>query len=261
MDFFLNIYEYFSHAFWNISLRYFGAAGIAFVLFYFLLKKVMANRKIQEKFPLTKDYTRDIGYSIITIFIFTIVAVLSLRTFSEYTLIYDEVSDRPIWYYWVSMILMLVLHDFYFYCTHRLMHNPKLYRYFHKVHHTSTNPSPWTAYSFHPLEAVVEAGIITLIAVSIPAHRTAIALFFVFQIIYNVYGHTGYELWPRNFHKTWIGRYINTSVAHNMHHKKFHGNYGLYTLIWDRLFRTIREDYDADYQNAIRIKEAKTAKI
>jgi sterol desaturase/sphingolipid hydroxylase (fatty acid hydroxylase superfamily) len=212
----------------------------------------MANRKIQGKFPLVNDYSRDIGYSVITIFIFTMVAVLSLITFSEYTLIYDKISDMPLWYYGVSMLLMLILHDFYFYCTHRLMHHPRLYRYIHKVHHTSTNPSPWTAYAFHPLEAVVEAGIITLIAVTIPAHRSAIAFFFVFQIIYNVYGHTGYELWPKNFHRTCIGRFINTSVAHNMHHKKFHGNYGLYTLVWDRLFGTIRDDYDTDYQKAIR---------
>lgn len=242
------LFDYFAPAVVHVGMRYFLAAGTAFILFYVLFKKAMSSRKIQSKFPQLADYKRDIFYSVITIFIFTLVAVLTLRTFADYTLIYDEISDMPTWYYWGSLLLMFALHDFYFYWIHRLMHQPKLYRHFHKVHHTSTNPSPWTAYAFHPLEAVLEAGIIALIAFTIPAHRSAIVIFFIFQIIYNVYGHTGYELYPKNFHKTWIGRFINTSVAHNMHHKKFHGNFGLYTLIWDRVFGTIRRDYNADYE-------------
>ncbi len=250
IDFITESFNYFYFAFWNISQRYFMAAGIAFILLYFIFRNSMSARKIQYKFPKWNDYARDIGFSVSTIIIFTIIAVLTLRTFSEYTLIYDEIDQMPKWYYFLSMLLMLILHDFYFYWTHRLMHRPELYRHFHKVHHISTNPSPWTAYAFHPLEAIVEAGIIVLIASTMPAHRSAIAFFFVFQIIYNVYGHTGYELWPKRFNKTFIGRFINTSVAHNMHHKKFHGNYGLYTLIWDRLFGTLRSDYDSDYEKS-----------
>lgn len=72
----------------------------------------------------------------------------------------------------------------------------------------------------------------------------------IFQIFYNVYGHLGYELYPRGFNKTWIGKYVNTSVAHNQHHHKFQGNYGLYTLIWDRVFGTLRTDYDDAYDQA-----------
>ena len=32
------------------------------------------------------------------------------------------------------------------------------------------------------------------------------------------------------------------SVAHNLHHKKFDGNYGLYLLFWDRLMGTLRKE-------------------
>ncbi|MGL1488967.1 sterol desaturase family protein, partial [Vibrio parahaemolyticus] len=39
------------------------------------------------------------------------------------------------------------------------MHNKRIFKYVHLVHHHSTNPSPWAAYAFHPLEAVVEVGI------------------------------------------------------------------------------------------------------
>jgi sterol desaturase/sphingolipid hydroxylase (fatty acid hydroxylase superfamily) len=68
------------------------------------------------------------------------------------------------------------------------------------------------------------------------------------MIVYNIYGHLGWELYPKNFHKTQIGRWINTSVCHNQHHQYFKGNYSLYFLFWDRWMGTLREDYDAQYE-------------
>ena len=68
------------------------------------------------------------------------------------------------------------------------------------------------------------------------------------MIIYNVYGHLGWELYPKNFHKTRIGKWINTSVAHNQHHQYFKGNYSLYFLFWDRIMGTLRKDYDEQFE-------------
>jgi lathosterol oxidase len=59
----------------------------------------------------------------------------------------------------------------------------------------------------------------------------------LFQFVYNVYGHLGFEILPRP-----LRRWLNTSSAHNLHHKKFTGNYGLYTLFWDRLMGTLRSE-------------------
>jgi lathosterol oxidase len=140
------------------------------------------------------------------------------------------------------------MHDTYFYFTHRLMHHPRVFRWFHLVHHRSTNPSPWAAYSFHPLEAVVEQFITVIFYFTIPIHVTHLGIFFLMSIIYNVYGHLGYELYPRGFSRTWVGKWINTSISHNQHHQYFKGNYGLYFLFWDRLFGTMREDYDERFE-------------
>ena len=130
------------------------------------------------------------------------------------------------------------------------MHHPFLFKHVHLIHHKSTNPTPWTAYAFHPLEAVLEAGIVPVLAFTLPLDRMAIIYFFLFQIAYNVYGHLGFELFPKKFNKHWLGKWINTSVAHNLHHSRFHGNYGLYFLFWDRLMGTLREDYDPVYEEA-----------
>lgn len=233
---------------WESLFDYVVYAGIAFLLFYVGLAGLLSRRKIQRSFPKLADYRRDIGYSLLTIAIFASVALLVFDVLLPYTNLYAE-PDKYGWGYYVfSYVWMFLLHDTYFYWMHRLMHHPKFYRRVHLIHHKSTNPTPWTAYAFHPLEAVLEAGIIPLIAFTLPVHREALGWFFLFQIVYNVYGHLGYELYPKGFHKTWIGRYVNTSVAHNMHHKYFTGNYGLYTLIWDRLLGTMNKKYDRVYE-------------
>lgn len=154
----------------------------------------------------------------------------------------------PLWYFPLSILMMILLHDLYFYIMHWMMHQPKLFKYVHLIHHKSTNPTPWTSYSFHPIEGFLEGAIFPLIVFTMPVHFGAIGIFLLFQILYTVYGHIGYELYPPNFHTHWFGRWLNTSVAHNRHHNDFDGNYGLYTLIWDRLFKTIREDYNEDFK-------------
>ena len=240
----------------KVGLRYFLVAGIAFFVFYFLLHRVMKQRKMQGKFPKLGDYGRDILYSGITILIFATMAAFVFVVLDPYTFYYREGEKYGWFYFFLSFPMMVLVHDAYFYWMHRLMHHPKLFKAVHRVHHQSTNPSPWTAYAFHPLEAVIEAGIILVLGFAMPVHLGAFAIFMLFQITYNVCGHLGYELYPKNFHRSAIGKWINTSTAHNQHHQFFHGNYGLYTLIWDRLFGTLRSDYDEKYERVTGSKKA-----
>jgi Delta7-sterol 5-desaturase len=229
------------------TTRYFIIAGFAFLLFYYLLRRTMASRRMQSRFPKWKDYGRDIGYSVMTILIFATMASLVFIVLKPYTNLHSDFDLYGTFYFYLCFPLMLIIHDAYFYGIHRLMHHPKLFRLIHRVHHQSTNPSPWTAYAFHPLEAVLEAGIIPLIAFTLPVYQPSLGLFLLFQFFYNVYGHLGYELYPKNFQRNWFGRWVNTGTAHNQHHEHFHGNYGLYTLIWDRVFGTLRKDYEEKY--------------
>jgi sterol desaturase/sphingolipid hydroxylase (fatty acid hydroxylase superfamily) len=167
---------------------------------------------------------------------------------APHTTRYLQISEHGWTYYFMVYPLMFLMHDTYFYFSHRLMHHKALFKWFHLVHHKSTNPSPWAAYAFHPLEAVVEVGIVIIFLFTIPIHKSHLLIFFLMMIIYNVYGHLGYELYPKGFSKSAVGRWINTSVNHNQHHQYFTGNYGLYFLFWDRVFGTVREDYDAKYE-------------
>ena len=167
---------------------------------------------------------------------------------APHTTRYKDIATYGWAYYFLLFPVLFIMHDTYFYFTHRLMHHKALFRWFHLVHHQSTNPSPWAAYAFHPLEAVVEQGIVIIFYFTLPIHITHLAIFFLMSIIYNVYGHLGFELYPRGFNKTLMGRWINTSISHNQHHQYFKGNYGLYFLFWDRILGTIRKDYDERFE-------------
>lgn len=232
-----------------IGGRYFLFAGIAFILCYVLFTSRIRSRKIQTKFPSRKDYWREIIYSVITILIFSFVPLFLIKDdrIRPYTTYYIDINKWGIAYLFLAFPLMLFMHDTYFYWMHRLIHHPRLFKYIHLLHHRSTNPSPWAAYAFHPLEAVLEVGIVVIFLFTIPMHKIHFFLFFLFMIAYNVYGHTGWEFYPKGFSRHWLGKWINTSVNHNQHHQFFKGNYGLYFLFWDRWMGTIREDYDEAY--------------
>ena len=234
----------------QVGSRYYVLAGLAFLIFYRWLRPRIAFKKIQLRFPGTTDYQREILYSTFTILLFALIPLFLVfnPVVKPYTQLYPNIADRGWGYYLLIYPLMFLIHDTYFYWAHRLMHHPRLFKIFHLVHHKSTNPSPWAAYAFHPLEAIVELGIFVLFLFMFPMHKTHLIIFFLLSIIYNIYGHLGWELYPSGFHKTFIGKWINTSVCHNQHHKHFTGNYGLYFLFWDRWMGTLREDYGEFYE-------------
>lgn len=229
-----------------VGSRYFILASIAFFICYVILRNRIANKKIQLHFPESKDYLREMAYSFSSMVIFAaiVTGVVFNPAVRPFTSIYSDISIYGLTYYVLAFPIMFVIHDTYFYWIHRLMHHPVLFKWFHLVHHKSTNPSPWAAYAFHPMEAILENGIIILFYFTLPMHVTHVPIFFLFSIVYNIYGHMGWELYPKGFNTTTVGRWVNTAVAHNQHHKYFKGNYGLYLLFWDRMMGTLRSDYD-----------------
>ena len=84
----------------------------------------------------------------------------------------------------------------------------------------------------------------------IPLHPTALLIFHTISTAINVYGHLGYELYPSGWAQHPLGRWINTSVAHNAHHDQARYNYGFYFLFWDRWMGTLDPSYEAKYRRS-----------
>jgi len=231
-----------------LTLRYLFFSGIAFGIFWMWKKKYFEPYRIQSKFPESSKIKTEIIYSISTFFIFALVGVgIYVARITGNTKIYLSISDYGYPYFFFTIVLSIVLHDAYFYFIHRLMHQKLLFKHVHMVHHYSNNPSPFAAFSFHPIEAVLEAGIVPLIVVTFPIHPLAILSLLLFMTLLNVLGHLGYELYPNNFVKSKWTNWNNTSTHHNLHHQKFNCNYGLYFNWWDKLFNTNHESYSNEF--------------
>ena len=241
--------DLFQHIVLTDFLRYFIPAAAAYLAFWVVFKKRWQHRIIQQKPLLARKMWSEFGYSMSTVAIFASIGfcIVSLKN-AGFTLIYDDFGQRSITWFFVSIGLMLFLHDAYFYWTHRLMHHPRIFRHVHLVHHRSTHPSPWAAYAFHPIEAVIEAGIFVLIVFTIPAHGLALLSCLIYMVVRNVLGHLGIEFLPPGFLKNRWLNWHTTTTHHDLHHKHFEGNYGLYFTWWDRWLGTERPEYQQVFE-------------
>jgi sterol desaturase/sphingolipid hydroxylase (fatty acid hydroxylase superfamily) len=224
-----------------IFLRYFVLAGIAYVIFYKWKSIALAPLKIQDQYPAAGIITSEIVNSVVTLIIFCATSwLIFLLEKSDHTRIYRNIHDHSYGYFIGSIIIMIFIHDAYFYWTHRFMHLRSIYRWVHATHHHSHNPTPWASFSFHPVEAIVAAGVVPLITLTLPCHPYALFVFLTFMTFINVMGHLGYETFPETFTKNKIGKWQNSSTNHNIHHQTANHNFGLYFTFWDRLMNTFQ---------------------
>jgi len=241
----------------GIISRYLLFTGSFYLFFYVWKKKKYWASKIQQRYPENKHIIHEIKSSFITMLIFGVIILLTIAAGKRgLTLVYEPFDKYGYLYYFLSILLMIIMHDTYFYWSHRLLHWKPLFRSVHKTHHLSINPSPFAAYSFHPVEAVVEVGIIPLVAFTIPHHPTAITLFAIYSLLLNVAGHLGYELFPKGFASHWLFKWHNTSTHHNMHHRLVKCNYGLYFNFWDRIMKTNHPHYEESFNEVVERREA-----
>jgi Delta7-sterol 5-desaturase len=238
------------YVFLNDFLRYVLVAGSAYAIFYGLFKNKWLHRKIQNTVLSNSQIRFEMTYSFSTIIIFSLVgfSILKLKK-AGFTRIYDDLAQYGYGWLLFSFLIIVLLHDTYFYWAHRLMHHPKLFKTVHLVHHKSTSPSPWAAYSFHPIEAVIEAAVFLMFVFLLPLHPLVLFAFTTYMIIRNVFGHLGIEILPKDFARSKWTAWHTTAVHHDMHHRHFNKNFGLYFSWWDRCLGTEHKDYLNQYEN------------
>jgi Delta7-sterol 5-desaturase len=229
------------------SARYLAVAGTAFLVSQRLGHSWVARRRIAALPASPVQARRELGMSLLSIAIFSLIAlfVFSENPLRQHSL--EAAAALPTWWMVASVPLMLLLHDTYFYWMHRALHQRSLFKWIHKTHHLSHNPSPLAAYAFHPVEALCEAAFLVPLLTLLPIARSSLLAFQVVAFTFNVYGHLGLELLPASFVKTWWFRLFNTTTHHHMHHQLTKANYGLYLNLWDRWLGTNHRDYQKTF--------------
>jgi lathosterol oxidase len=223
-------------------------AGLWYYLFFIRNREKWKHMRIQKKFPGVKQIRREIKYSILSVAIFSFISVfLYYCIINGRTKMYFQISDYGTFYFIVSPIIIILIHDALFYWSHRLMHIKKIFKYFHLVHHKSTNPSPFSIYAFQPGEALIEYAIYPVIFFLLPVHPFALMPFMLYSVLVNLAGHGGFEFMPDGFRKHRIFRWQNSVTNHDMHHTNVKCNYGFYFTFWDKMMNTL-SDNDAAHK-------------
>lgn len=212
------------------------------MLLLVLFPRLMSRRRIQQRRPGARDYRREIGLSLMTSVIFSLNGFFLVFALKEAGHI-DLTSDA-VWFVVLGQsALIIVMHDAWFYWMHRLLHLRPLFRAAHMAHHRSLTPTPWAAYAFAPLEAMLEAIFLPIYLLIFGGDSLTILVFLMHMMARNVAGHLGHEIFPRGWTRLPVLGWITTVTHHDMHHELGRWNYGLYFTWWDRWMGTEHPDY------------------
>ena len=233
-------------------IRYVAGAGGTFLVVNTLLASWLVRRKIREERPDWFQMTREIVASLRTVVIFSLVGLaIALSKQLGWLAIYDDPLERGLPYFLFNLFVLIVLHDAWFYWTHKIMHRPGLFRWFHRLHHRSYNPSPWTSYAFDAGEALLNAIYLPLALLLMPTSLFAAFLFTAHMMLRNAIGHCGYEVFPARRDGRPLVGWLTTVTHHDLHHARPRYNFGLYFTWWDRLMGTEDPTYHAAFARAV----------
>jgi sterol desaturase/sphingolipid hydroxylase (fatty acid hydroxylase superfamily) len=167
--------------------------------------------------------------------IWTGLQVLALWAFANGWAPWLAFADHWLWL-GILCLIVPVIHEFHFFCVHRLIHTPVLYRWVHSVHHNSANPSPWSSLSMHPVEHLLYFSA-TLYHLVLPSHPL-IALYQLHIAGFGaVPGHVGFD----KVEVTDSTALDTHAHIHYLHHKYFEVNYGDGLIPIDRWLGTFHD--------------------
>ncbi|MCB2136150.1 MAG: sterol desaturase family protein [Rhodobacteraceae bacterium] len=241
---------------WGWVLRLFAINAIAVFLWYFAfelrlyVRRAQGNRfKYNGKFP--ADAPSDVFWFqsqnldnflrgfLSGVPIWTGLEVVMLWAYANGHVPWLRFAEHPI-YLALLCLAVPVFHEFHFFCIHRLIHTPTLYKWVHSVHHNSNNPSPWSSLSMHPVEHLLYFS--TILYHLILPSNPLIALYQLhFAGFGAVPGHVGFD-------KVEITDDIaidSHAYIHYLHHKYFEVNYGDGLIPIDRWIGTFHDGSNA----------------
>ncbi|MEM1321106.1 MAG: sterol desaturase family protein [Bacteroidota bacterium] len=235
----LQVLLFFLITFAIILIRYLVLAGGYHYALYSLFRHKIAHRILDNKPLPPKQIRKEIYWSTLSAFIFSIFGVgIYTLWYYGYTAIYSTIDAYPLWYFFVSIFLALFIQDTYYYWLHRWMHSPKVYRRLHKVHHNSVHTSAFTSFSFHPSETIAQALIFPPLILLLPLHIYALLIMLGLMTLSALINHAGVEVFPSGRLGRWMSKWIIGATHHDQHHRKFTANFGLYFTFWDRWMGT-----------------------
>lgn len=216
--------------------RYLLSAGGAW-LFFFTWKgnPLTAARRLQPGPFRREDLKRELLASAVTAVLFGTLFGVVFGGSQPVPLSHSGFFAALEFFGWLTLIVLI--HDTYFYWSHRLLHHRRVFPV-HALHHRSTNPSPFAALAFHPVEALSQVIWAVPLSLLVPIPSVVWLAFSFLAIFVNVLGHCGVEPYPLSWQTHPVLGWLNFATMHNRHHLELDKNFGLYFSFWDRVMKT-----------------------
>lgn len=134
-------------------------------------------------------------------------------------------------------IVMPLIWSTLFQCTaeyhwHRALHQPFMYRLWHKIHHAYQSPEPFDDFFINPIEGALYQFILWGPAYLFQQSLPAFALYMAIHGFCGIADHCGIRVRLP---------YVYDSAFHDAHHRLFNANYGFPWTFWDKIYGTFRE--------------------
>ena len=211
--------------------------GLALVLGHWAVRRFEKRRVALPAEPVNRQ---EVLITCSTVLLNTVTTIIGLFLW-RWQIIHFR-TDVGLWA-WLDVLVLLLMMDFAMYVLHRLAHHPWIFPLMHRLHHDYDRPRPLTLFILNPVENLA-FGLLWLACISVySASWLGMSIYLFLNVFSGTVGHLGVEPFPGWWAKTPFLRNIAGSTFHARHHQDLGCNFGFYTLIWDRLFGTLRPDY------------------
>ncbi|WP_228455329.1 sterol desaturase family protein [Chryseobacterium sp. Tr-659] len=135
-----------------------------------------------------------------------------------------------------EVIALLFLMDLLMYFFHYAAHLPLIYKVLHGKHHEHISTNFLSLFVLHPFETIGFGLMMLALLLCYNFSVISISIYLLVNLIWGTIGHLNREFFPASFDRFFVG----TTRFHNQHHLEGNRNFGFYTSIWDRVFRTYK---------------------
>ncbi|MBN1208804.1 MAG: sterol desaturase family protein [Myxococcaceae bacterium] len=211
---------------------YFGLGGLGAFLVRRVFPRLGLGHVIDVQ-PLRPGQVREeIGWSLVSIVIFGGYGALTLWLDAQgLTRLRWELTPLGLA---TDLAVLTLWNEAHFYLCHRVLHTRWLFRHVHSIHHRSRVPTPFSTYSFHPLEAALLGSVMVTLQLLYDVSIWAALTYPLVSLAMNCLGHLNYSLLPGR----WWSAPLRASEHHGLHHHKVKGNYGFQLPALDRMLGT-----------------------
>jgi sterol desaturase/sphingolipid hydroxylase (fatty acid hydroxylase superfamily) len=125
----------------------------------------------------------------------------------------------------------LMLFDLLAYWVHRAAHANALLWRIHRVHHSDPDLGPWITFRFHIVEIAWRMALQFLPLYLLGVVADIPNAIYLVLLVFNLVAHSDLD---------WRFGPLVGPAYHGVHHRDDRANFGMFFVVWDRVFRTAR---------------------